>query len=334
MMSSPHAVTELQRLFGAIRRAREPEGLEGVLEAGAAVIAALGGYGTAVVNVYRPVQDDFVVAVVVGSQDAREKLLGDAGGYQDWILALGDLRERQGAYFSFGPGSGLQTLPEFRPAGEGSPWPAAWHPDDLLLVPVRDEAGRMLGIVSVDEPIGGMRPSDEQLQWLVALCKYVGLGLQASQEIIDARRHAAALGALAMAGVGSGPAVGGQAWLERCCAVAARELGFGAVAVETVNGEGLLSAVAGAGTHEAPPLGVDRRGLQRVLDEGELREGCVVITRQRHERLLVSLLDDDGAVLGVLRADAPDGLLPPSPARLRALCAVGRVAARAMASPS
>ena len=37
--------------------------------------------------------------------------------------------------------------------------PRAWHPDDLLLVPLTGSGGRLLGLISVDEPQSGRRPT-------------------------------------------------------------------------------------------------------------------------------------------------------------------------------
>ncbi|HVO71378.1 MAG TPA: GAF domain-containing protein, partial [Aggregatilineaceae bacterium] len=40
----------------------------------------------------------------------------------------------------------------------GNGGPRAWHPDDLLLVPLYGSGGRWLGLISVDEPLSGRRP--------------------------------------------------------------------------------------------------------------------------------------------------------------------------------
>ena len=37
--------------------------------------------------------------------------------------------------------------------------PRAWHPDDMLLVPLRGSGGQLLGLISVDEPQSGRRPN-------------------------------------------------------------------------------------------------------------------------------------------------------------------------------
>ena len=44
----------------------------------------------------------------------------------------------------------------------------AWHPEDLLLVLMRGSDGEVNGILSVDEPVSGLRPSDEILSREIA----------------------------------------------------------------------------------------------------------------------------------------------------------------------
>ena len=58
--------------------------LEPVLRAVARTTAACLGYGTAVINLYRPAWDDFHTVVVEGSDGARRLLLGQTSTADDW----------------------------------------------------------------------------------------------------------------------------------------------------------------------------------------------------------------------------------------------------------
>ena len=40
-----------------------------------------------------------------------------------------------------------------------APGSDSWHPDDMLLLPLRALTGEILGVVSVDEPLSGQRPT-------------------------------------------------------------------------------------------------------------------------------------------------------------------------------
>ena len=46
--------------------------------------------------------------------------------------------------------------------GEQGPEDDAWHPEDLLLAPLYDEQGALLGLLSIDVPVGGRRPDADQ----------------------------------------------------------------------------------------------------------------------------------------------------------------------------
>ena len=42
--------------------------------------------------------------------------------------------------------------------------PDKWHPSDMLFVPLRGSDGKLLGVLSIDEPIGGEKPNANNLQ--------------------------------------------------------------------------------------------------------------------------------------------------------------------------
>ena len=83
--------------------------LEPVLRTVARTTAACLGFGTAVINLYRPAWDDFHTVVVEGSEEASRLLLGQSSTAEDWALLLDERYERRGAYVLAGlrldPGS-------------------------------------------------------------------------------------------------------------------------------------------------------------------------------------------------------------------------------------
>jgi hypothetical protein len=134
--------------------------LEPVLRAVARTTAAHLGYGTAVINLYRPASDDFHTVVVEGSDEARRLLRGQTSTADDWVDLLDARFERRGAY-RIDHGAFDWTadrLTSYIPAGAPSDDPDAWHPEDALFVLLRSGAGELLGILSVDEPVDGRRP--------------------------------------------------------------------------------------------------------------------------------------------------------------------------------
>ena len=50
------------------------------------------------------------------------------------------------------------------------PW--LWHPEDELFVPFFTSGGSLLGIFSVGEPASQRRPSDDELDILVAIAEH------------------------------------------------------------------------------------------------------------------------------------------------------------------
>ena len=61
-------------------------------------------------------------------------------------------------------------------------------------MPLAHTEGHLLGIISVDEPVTGMRPGDEHLQVLWAVAEHAALALQSAREsaLADAHRQALA----------------------------------------------------------------------------------------------------------------------------------------------
>ena len=112
-----------------------------------------------------------------------------------WLVALHERFERRGAYFVphgaidwDDPAHGARYVPELH-----SDVHDAWVPGDELFVPCRHSDGHLLGIISVGEPISGKRPSDEQLDLLVAMASLAAHALQSAQEAVEAARHRTAL---------------------------------------------------------------------------------------------------------------------------------------------
>jgi len=61
-------------------------------------------------------------------------------------------------------------IPEFAPVDA----PDAWHPHDLLLALLEDDAGELRGILSVDVPRNGLRPDTEQRRILEVYARQAG----------------------------------------------------------------------------------------------------------------------------------------------------------------
>jgi diguanylate cyclase (GGDEF)-like protein len=177
------------------RVVRSEEELGGLLASIAKSISESLGFVTVTVHLHRPAWDDFEVTTVHGSDEAVESLMGDARGREVWEPLLDERFARRGAYHvphgefdweTHAPGSYVP------PVAAGSA-PDDWHPLDALFVPLRHADGHLIGILSVDEPVSGRIPTDEELDVLVAMADHAAIAVQSAQEAEQAARHRAAL---------------------------------------------------------------------------------------------------------------------------------------------
>src|SRR5207248_9230992 len=120
--------------------------------------------------------DDFQVAVVDGSDDARTALLGSTHDWPQFAPLFRDRYAVRGAHFI-----GHDELDD------------AWHPEDMLLVLMRGSDGEVTGILSVDEPVSGRRPNDRELDALIAVANAAGAALQQARESAAEAQHQSAL---------------------------------------------------------------------------------------------------------------------------------------------
>ncbi|WP_299056474.1 GAF domain-containing sensor histidine kinase [uncultured Nocardioides sp.] len=125
------------------------------------------GFGVAAVSVLHDTGELEVVALA-GDDDARDELLGTfsplAGLMEELTVA-----EHWGPRLRFVPhellGENVSTIgwvPDYEPVDS----PDAWHPMDLLIALITDDAGQIRGSMSVDLPDDGMRPGPERRRQL------------------------------------------------------------------------------------------------------------------------------------------------------------------------
>jgi diguanylate cyclase (GGDEF)-like protein len=343
------------------RLLRAREDLPALLDAVAGTIGESLGYRTVAVNLYRPEWDDFEVASVYGNEEARKALLGQTLPGDDWTVLLADRFERRGAYFVQSGSVDWDSLgPSYLPQGGRSCHPAAWDPEDALFVPMRDQQGVLLGIISVDEPVSGRRPSDDDLDVLVSIADHAALAVEAARETAESSRHQRALEELlALSSRITGEASNAEI-LRQVCSGIRDALDFRNVCAALVDPEtGAVVPQATAGWRVDEVLhrvNVHAAELEPLLDDAFLREGCYLFPYDeasvrlpsvdfypsqlngrgpwawnRHW-LIVPLKDGEGTLLGIIWVDNPNDRLLPSPDRLQALRIFANAAAAALVS--
>jgi diguanylate cyclase (GGDEF)-like protein len=335
-------LARLRGLLDVSRLVRDEEALPDMLRAIARTIAESLGYKVVVINLYRPAWDEFEVATVHDyDQTAVEALMGSRGGWLEWAPLLDDRFQRKGAYFVRAgeydwQGDMLAVTPNIPISDD----PNAWHPEDALFVPLRHADGHLLGIVSVDEPVLGMRPGDAELEVLVALAEHVALALQAGQEAARASRYRDSLERLLRVSSRLTETLSIDAVLQSVAEGIADALGFEKVSIDLPDAEtGVLTprCVVGWTTDEIVENAPLTSELLRPLLDAEFEiEGCYLLTTPQamerlparhhtyesvnngsgpnawqHHWLIVPLTDRQGELIGVIWADDPiDRLLP------------------------
>ena len=130
-------------------------------------VTAVGGFGVAAISVVRGPY--LVVEAVSGSEEARAQLQGTRITVQELLDEI-SVADDWGA-FRFLPhdridpdNDNLGWVPDLEPLDVED----AWHPLDLLVAPLCDAEGEMVGMLSIDLPVDGRRPGPEQRRILDA----------------------------------------------------------------------------------------------------------------------------------------------------------------------
>jgi two-component system, cell cycle response regulator len=179
-------IASLRGLLELRRIARQGASLDEVLSAAAQIVADSLGLHTVVVNLRRPDSDLFEVATVHGDPEIRASLLGSTNPESVWQKLLDERYYRRGAYHIRAGELDWSTVGGTRAivgelAGD-DPW--LWHPEDELFVPFYDSHRRLLGIFSVGEPTSRRRPSDDELDILVAIAEHAADAIEALQPAV------------------------------------------------------------------------------------------------------------------------------------------------------
>jgi diguanylate cyclase (GGDEF)-like protein len=226
---------------------------------------------------------------------------------------------------------------------------------------MRDQHGNLLGILSVDEPASGRRPTDDDLDVLVSLADHAALALEAAKEATASTRHQRALEELLAVSSRITGETSNDEILRRVCTGIRDALDFqhvGAALVDPQTGAVVPQAAAGWQLEELrrrEPVTVAQ--LEPLLDDAFLNEGCYLLTHEeararlamdvevypsqlngrgpwawnRHW-LIVPLREGRGALLGIIWVDNPCDRLVPSADRLQALRIFANDASAALVS--
>ena len=223
-MSDPVRLDHLRGLVAVSAAMRAGGDARAVLEEVARTIGESLGFRTVAINLHRPAYDDFETVVVHGSDAARAFLIGRTSRLPEWNpvlhprFALHDTFLVPRGEFDWGEQDELALW--WVPDGDGpSEDRESWHPDDALLVPMRSSAGALLGIVSVDEPLSGRRPTDAEREVLSAIVAHGAIAgfvggygnytcIQHTDSLSTCYGHQSSIGVAVGQSVGQGQVIG------------------------------------------------------------------------------------------------------------------------------
>jgi hypothetical protein len=276
-------VRHLHSLLTVARAGRRGDGPLPVLEALAEVIRSELRFATVVANLRDRRTDVVEAVVVIGDREARDALLGTSADWAEWDRMLDPRHERQGAFWlPAGSHEWSDEMPMWTPVATAQPQADAWHPEDALLLPLRDSAGEVQAIIAVDEPLSGRRPDDEALEVLMAVADHGAAVLEQLAEEGDGHQLAAVLLLAESLDLrDAGTALHSQTVGELARA-SAQELGLPADRIERVRVAGVL--------HDVGKLAIPDAILHKPgkLDEAEWRE------MQRHPEIGARILSHAG----------------------------------------
>jgi PAS domain S-box-containing protein len=273
--------SRLRGLLEVTRLVRTGEELPELLGAIARTISDSLAFRTVVINLYRREWDDFIVTTVYGSDDAKTALLGQVQPPSEWEPLLDARFLQRGAYFitagdiDWDAVGGTTYTPDLVVSDD----PTVWHPDDALFTPMRGPDGELLGILSVDEPISGRRPTGDEIDVLVAVCEHAALAVQAAQEAARAQANRDALERLLEVSTTLNETSHTPTLLGQVCAAISEALRFEKVAVQLLSDDGFHRTVAQVGFADGENVGVPLSAdeLEQLLRPEFDVAGCYVI---------------------------------------------------------
>jgi diguanylate cyclase (GGDEF)-like protein len=362
--TSPRDARELSgvgALVGVTELVRAESDLPTVLALITRTVSEVLGFGTVVLNLYRRQWDDFRVATVHGDENVKRALLGSTYDWEQWTPLLDERFLRGGAFFiKHGEFDWRNHVGDrYVPEREESQDPEAWNPDDEVFVPLYGPGDELIGILSIGEPVSGLRPSDAELGLLVGLAHYAAQALAAAQAAIVSERHRAALQELMHVSSGLTQTLSTDRILQSVCDGIVNALGFQKVCVDLLAEDGLTlvtrAAAGWADTDRILTEDLSLRELGALFDSEYEVAGCFLVpndvARERlaasqivyesklngrgphawdHHWLVVPLRGPQEEVIGLIWVDEPEDRLLPSEERLQALRIFANQAASAL----
>ncbi len=181
---------QLQSMLAVSRAGASGGGEMAVAEALSEAIRSELSFQVVAINLPEADSEYLRAVVVDGDLEARETLLGTTSTWEEWHKMMDEGETIHGAaWLQAGSYTFQSTSAVWTPPAVAAPNQDAWHPEDMLVLPLRDGSGELLGMVSVDQPLLGRRPSREEIGVLMAVVDHAGLVLEQCQRDSERSRQ-------------------------------------------------------------------------------------------------------------------------------------------------
>jgi len=169
----------LRSMLALSRAAASGAGIMPVLEALAHTIRSELSFQVVAMNLLDDAREQMHVLLVDGDEEARQTLLGTASSWPEWEAMMTPDHMREGAlWLAAGTYEWEDNGSFWTPPAAAAPLPDAWHPEDMLILPLRGASGEIIGMVSLDQPLHGRRPDDSEIAVLMAVADQAGLAIE------------------------------------------------------------------------------------------------------------------------------------------------------------
>jgi diguanylate cyclase (GGDEF)-like protein len=335
--------SRLEVLLELSASARE-DPLPSFLETVAEIVCQTAGFSAVVVNLFRPARDDYEVALVIGQEESVTALMGTATPRARFRRIFAEAEQRlPGVFFLAEESDFWNDLDDvFTPDLSKSKDADAWRSGDGLLVFLSDSEGAPLGLISMDEPIDGRRPTDDDLRLVRAICSHAEQALESARRREQAAENHRVLSLL----LEVSPALSACATADELMSIVGHSvvppLGFERFAGYVVSDEKLtLSATRGWDETAPPSPTLSISAVESLLRPEREQAGCFVgsaselfagvdapsAARFRRDSrgaftwwdqcLVIPCRETDQRLLGLIVIEDPVDGMPPSDERRR-----------------
>ncbi len=186
---------QLANLFDLSQAFRSDRPLEDVLEDVAHAIQETVGFNVVVISLLEGEPLDTVQRRVAAAGVPVAMFEEMKASRPPWSQVEAIMREEfrisQSYYFPTEQREVIAALETFPTSGapEGPRQPGHWHPDDLLLAPLRGSGGRALGLISVDDPRDGRIPNRSTIETFEVFANQAAVAIENSRLYADLQRR-------------------------------------------------------------------------------------------------------------------------------------------------